>query len=237
MGFAEITNIIYGKPLVILSECFFASCEGMFLPLFAFYENGQIIYRKNTRNEKVNYFEVLLSNDEKNKFLNSLPFNSIYNIMEKTIDASEGWTDQPKSILELNINGYKKVRVDGYKRKYIPKEYILIYDKLIKYKNEKAHKWYPESIFVKFNKAFSDEKFKEWPNNLPRININAKKDDRDNIPLKLENKYLKEYFEFYNSLTRFQNIKFENNIFSIHHEMEYPNIKYGESMCDEDDYE
>jgi len=208
----------------------FLCSEGMLLPLFALYENGQIIYRKNTKNEKVNYFEVVLNNDEKNKFLNSLPFNDIYKIMEETIDASEGWTDQGMSILELNINGYKKVSVDGYKKKYIPKEYILIYDKLIKYKNEKAYKWYPENICVKFNKAFSDENFKEWPNNLPRINLNAKKDDRNNIPLILENKYLKEYFEFYNSLTKFQSIKYENNLFSIHHEMEYPNIKYIESI-------
>jgi hypothetical protein len=236
MGFVKITNKIYGKPLVILSECFFGTSEGMFLPLFALYENGQIIYRKNTKNEKVDYFEVILNNDEKNKFLNSLPFKNIYNIMEKIIDASDGRTDQPMSILELNINGYKKVRVDGNKRKFIPKEYILIYDELIKYKNEKAHKWYPESICVMFNDPFSDKNPKKWPENFPKINLNIKKDDRNNLPLVLEKKYLKEYFEFYNSLTRFQNIEFENNLYSIRHEMEYPNIEYDESIeCEDDD--
>jgi hypothetical protein len=234
MGYVEVTNMIYGKPLIILSECFFMSCEGMFLPLFALYENGQILYRKETINEKMNFFEVLLTNDEKNIFINSLPFSNIYNIKEKTIDASEGWTDQPMTILELNITSYKKVRIDGCKIKYIPKDYLLIYDELKKYNNKKAHKWYPDSICVKFNKAFSNENYKNWPDNLPEININAKKDDKDNIPLILEKKYLEEYFNFYNSLTRFQNIKYKNNLFSIHHEMEYPNIEYIQSMCDEE---
>ena len=86
MGYIEVKNIIYEKPLVILSEIFFGYCEGMELSLFTLYENGQIIYRKNTKNEKVNYFEVLLDNDKKNKFLNSLLFSGIYNIMEKTYE-------------------------------------------------------------------------------------------------------------------------------------------------------
>jgi len=241
MGFVGLSNMTYGRPLIILSECFFLSCEGMFLPLFALYENGQIIYRKNTKNEKVDCFEVLLTNDEKEFFINSLPFSSIYNIKEEIIYANEGWTDQPMSILELNINGYKRLDVDGNKRKYIPKNYLLIYDTLKKYNNENAHKWYPDSICVKFNKEVSSEIAKEWPNNLPEININAEKDDRDNIPLILEKKYLKEYFEFYNSFGRFQNIKYKNKIFSIHYEMEYPNIKYLEDNCyeemHEDDFE
>ena len=234
MGFVEVENFVYGKPLIILSECFFGYCEGMFLPLFALYENGQIIYRKDTKNKKVDYFEVFLNNDEKNRFIDSLPFKNIYNINEKTIVASEGWTDQPMSILELNIIGYKKVRTDGMKKEYIPNDYLLIYDELSKYSNEKSHKWYPDHICVMFNKAFSDEISKEWPKTLPEININAKKDDRGNIPLILKNKYLKEYFEFYNSLTPFQNIMYNNKLYSIHHEMEYPNIKYGESMCEEE---
>jgi len=238
MGYVEVTNTIYGKPLVILSEYFFGYCEGMELPLFALYENGQIIYRKETKNEKVDYFEVLLNNFEKNNFINTLPFRNIYNIKEKTIDASEGWTDSPMSILELNINDYKKVRIDGEKEKYIPKDYLLIYNELKNYKNKNACKWYPDSICVMFNEPFPDKKSKKWPENFPRINLNAKRDDRNNLPLVLEKKYLKKYFKFYNSLTTFQNIEFENNLYSFHHKMEYPNIKYIESMCSEynDDY-
>jgi len=237
MGYVEITNFEYGKPLVILSECFQLCTEGMFLPLFALYENGQIIYRKNTINEKVDYFEIVLTKNEKDTFINSLPFDSIYRIEEKTIDASEGWTDQPISILELNIKGYKKVRIDGYKKKYIPKDYMIIYNKLVKYKHKNAYKWYPDNICVNFNKPFSDENHKEWPKNLLEIDVSAKKDDRENISLVLDKIYLKEYFEFYNSLTKYKNIKYKNKIFSIHHEMEYPNIKYMESMCDEEMFE
>jgi len=237
MGFVEVTNNNYGIPLIILSECCFGYYEGMELPFFALYEKGQIIYRKEAKNEKMEYFEIILTNDEKNNFLNSLPFNKICNITEKTIDASEGWTDQPMSILELNINGYKKVRVDGYKEKYKPKEYLMIYKKLTNYSNKNAYKWYPVNICVMFNKPFSDEESKKWPEYLPKVNLNEKKDDRNNLPLILENKYLKEYFEFYNNLSRFPNIEFENHLYSIHHEMEYPNINYGESMgCEDDDY-
>ena len=234
MGYVEVTNLKYGKPLVILSECFYLPSEGMFLPLFALYENGQIIYRKDTINENVDYFEIVLTKNEINTFINSLPFDSIYKIKEKTIDASEGFTDQPMSILELNINGYKKVRINGYKEKYIPKDYLIIYNKLIKYKHKNAYKWYPDNICVKFYKPFSDENYSEWPINLLKIDISAIKDNKENISLVLDNIYLKDYFEFYNSLTSFKNVKIKNIIFSISHEMEYPNIKYMESMCDEE---
>jgi len=237
MGYVVVKNKIYGKPLVILSECCFGYYEGMYLPFFVLYENNKIIYRKEAKNEKMDYFEVIINEDEKNDWLKSLPFNNIYNIKEKEIDASGGWTDQPMSILELNINGYKKIRVDGDKEKYIPKDYLLIYKTLTNYENKNAQKWYPESICVMFNKAYSNEKSIKWPENFPKINLNERMDDRNNLPLILENKYLKEFFKFYNNLPRFPNIEFENNLYSIHYNMEYPNIVYDESMCWEDDDE
>ena len=237
MGNTEVTNKIYGKPLVILSEMCFGYYEGMFLPFFALYENNRIIYRKETNNEKMDYFEVILNEDEKIDFIKSLPFDNMYKLNEKEIDASGGWTDQPLSVLELNINRYIKIRVDGDNEKYIPKDYLLIYNALINYKNIKAQIWYPEKICVMFNKAYSDEKAEKWPEKFPKINLNEKKDDRDNLPLILENKYLKDFFIFYNNLPEFPNIEFENNLYSIHYNMEYPNIIYDESIDWEEDDE
>jgi hypothetical protein len=235
MGNIKVTNQTYGKPLIILSEMCFGYYEGMKLPFFALYENNQIIYRKETKNDKMEYFEVLLNEDEKNEFLKSLPFDKMYNLTEKAIDASGGWTDQPMSILELNIDGFIKIIVDGENEKYIPKDYLLIYKTLINYGNKKSHKWYPESICIIFNDAYSDEKSIEWPIEFPKINLNEKRDDRNNLPLIMKNIYLKEFFEFYINLPRYPNIKFENNLYSIHYNMEYPNIKYDESIGWEED--
>jgi hypothetical protein len=240
MGFVEITNKTYCKPLIILSECYFASKTGMFVPLFALYENGQIIYRKENSNGKTLYYETILTKNEKDNFINSLPFYEIYNIKEQTIYAYEGMvTDQPMSILELNIKYYKKVRIDGditnkNKRKFIPKIYLQIYDSLINYDNAMAYDWYPDTLCVKFNEPYSEEIYKEWPKDLPKINLNMPKDNRDNICLILERQDIKNYLKFYNNCSYFPNIKYENNIFSMFYEIEYPNINYGESMCDEE---
>jgi hypothetical protein len=144
MGFVEVTNKEYGKPLVILSELCFMAYAGMYLPIFTLYENGQILYRRNIDYFNVEYFKVILNNDEKNNFIKSLPFESIYKINEKTIDASEGCTDQTMTILELNIKEYKKVRVEGsVDSKYVPQDYITIYNSLVNYENEKAYKYFP----------------------------------------------------------------------------------------------
>ena len=237
MGNTEVTNKIYGKPLVILSEMCFGYYEGMYLPFFALYENNQIIFRKETKNEKMEYFEVRLKEDEKNNFLKSLPFDKMYNLTEKGIDASGGWTDQPMSVLELNTNGYIKITVDGDEEEYIPKDYLLIYKTLINYENKKAQKWYPESICIMFNKPYSNEISIEWPKYFPKINLNEKTDDRNNLPLIFKNEYMKEFFEFYNNLPIYPNIKFKNKLFSIHYNMEYPNILYDESIGQEEDDE
>jgi hypothetical protein len=242
MAFVEITNKSYGKPLAILSECCFGFYPFMSTPFIAIYENGHIIYKKYINENSICCYEAILSKSEIEHIINVLPFEQIYKIKELDIYANkygyEVITDQPLTILELNINDYKKIRIDGAitkkTRKYVPESYLKIYDFLINYKNEKAVEWYPDKLCVKFNEPYSDEKYFEWSSILPKINIDSPKDDRGNIHLYLYNQDVKTFLTIYKDFVNHSNIKFENEYFCMFYEIEFPNIEYGESMCFED---
>jgi hypothetical protein len=238
MGFVEVTNKIYGKPLIILSKFYFGGPPFMDTPLFALYENGQIIFRKERKNKRIRCLEIILTKEEIEQFLQSLPFDEIYKIKGQDINVSGGWTDMPTTILELNIKEYKKVRVNGVitdkkVRKFIPNNYLKIYDFLINYCNEKSYEWYPDSICVKFCKPFPVKKYKEWSSELPKIDFDSPKDDRDNICLLLQKHYVKIYLEYFKNYSQFSEIKYENNFLTMFYNIKFPNINYIDSMCDD----
>jgi hypothetical protein len=204
--------------------------------MFALYENGQILFKKDVYNERTRCFEIILNKEEIDQFINALPFKEIYNIMEQDINANRGLTDQPTTILELNIRAYRKIRVNGNiikqeTRKHMPDNFLKIYDFLINYSNEKSYEWYPDSICIYFYKTESVKEYKEWPKELLKIDLNNIKDG--NICLLLRNKYVKKFLDIYKNNSQFSNIKYENIILRMFYDIKYPNVDYSNSICDD----
>jgi hypothetical protein len=175
-------NAEYGMPLIYLKDTYsFNSAKhanrylDRNMPKFVLYENGQLIYGI-LENDKVNYYETVLSQDEIDNIFTELkiPENNFFE--NNNVNAVSTWsTDRPITLLIINRNYQKIITVYGSlsemydnKKKY-HKKLLDIYNNLINYKNKNAKKWMPDNIEFLLNEWTSAEYTNNWPENFPDL--------------------------------------------------------------------
>ena len=165
----------YGKPLLVLLETNpWLMVIGSDSPSFVLYDSGKLIYTIIENNNLKRHLTVL-SQDEMKDFIEYLTIDkSIYDL-EDFIESST-WTDQPFTIIYLDIVKTKKIVVYGSiarnpeARNNTPFAFIQLYDKIKNYTNENSVEWIPPKIEIMFWDYDYAPNKRDWIDGFPDLN-------------------------------------------------------------------
>jgi hypothetical protein len=150
-------NQAYGKPLLVLIEADpWLMVVGSDVPSFALYENGQVIYQRRSANH-VEYVQVQHDRAQTQDLIKTLGITDSLlrgRTYFNAADAADA-TDQPTNTLLLNFDSVKQIQVygtlrspKGEDRARTPKDFLIVYDRLIHYDDPAATPWLPDSVEV-----------------------------------------------------------------------------------------
>lgn len=227
---AQQSSSTYGKVMIVLKETDpWLMSIGSDVASFALYEKGQIIY-KTIENKKLKIYEVKLNQLELKKVIQtfSIP-NSIY-YLEENISASDG-TDQPSNNLYLNITKKKLVSVYGSLRKEdvrkrTPKEFLLVYDNIKKYRNNSAKEWFPDKIEIIFWDYDYAPNKRKWIKGFPDLNSKTTiKYNNDSYSVFIDKAKFDEFKKYYSKMGEKEAVEINGRKMAISYRLPFPNLK------------
>lgn len=220
----------YGKYLVVLMETDpWLMVIGSDVPTFALYENGQIIY-KSIENKKVKFYEVILTQTELQKVIQSFKItDELYKL--NNIEASY-WTDQPTNVLILNIKMKKVIRVygrlknDGEARGKTPTEFLEVYDNIKNYKNPKAKEWLPKQIEVMFWDYNYAQNKRPWIEGFPDLKSPTTIKINDELySVLIDKRDFEKFRKYYSSMAANEAVEINGKKMAISYRLPFPNMK------------
>lgn len=222
----------YGRPIIALIESDpWLMVIGSDVPTFALYENGQIIYKKIVDKE-TKYFEVTNNKETTQKLIKSFGITDNLMKQEDFIEASTA-TDQPTNILLLNFDPVRQLSVYGQlrnlknqARKETPKDFLDIYDKIIKFEDNKAIEWLPNTFEVMATKySYAPEKSLKWNSKWNDIKSESTvKRNEDLYSIYLDKKYYKEFIELLKNMKEKQAVEINGEKYSLTYRLPFPNL-------------
>lgn len=231
LSYAQKFDNTYGKPIIALTETDpWLMVIGSDVYSFVLYEKGKIIY-KSIENKKLKIYEVTLTQNELKKVIQSLLIpNSIYSLKEN-IDASD-WTDQPSNDLYLNITKPKTISVygnlskKGDARKKTPKEFLMVYDNIKKYKNNAAKEWFPKRIEIMFWDYNYAPNKRPWIKGFPDLNSPSTiKFDNDSYSVFIDKGKFNEFKKYYSTIGEKEAVEINGRKMAISYRLPFPNLK------------
>ncbi|MFQ6599185.1 hypothetical protein [Flavobacterium sp. C3NV] len=222
----------YGRPLIALIETDpWLMVIGSDVPTFALYENGQIIYKKIVDKE-TKYFEVTNNKETTQKLIKSFGITDNLIKQKDFIEASTA-TDQPTNILLLNFDNVRQLSVYGelrnlknQARKETPKDFLDVYDKIIKFEDKKAIEWLPNTFEVMATKySYATEKSLKWNSEWNDIKSKSTvKRNEDLYSIYLDKKYYKEFIELLKNMKEKQAVEINGEKYSLTYRLPFPNL-------------
>lgn len=233
-AFGQHYDSIYGKPLIVLIETDpWAMVMGSDVPSFVLYENGQIIYQQ-IENERLKIYEVTLSKTELETVIKSLDITDNIYKLPNDIEASS-WTDQPSNVLMLNfdstkiINVYGRVGTNSEVRAAIPKQFLIVYDNIKKYKSDSAKEWLPNKIEVMFWDYNYAPNKRPWLVGFPDLNspTTVKRGNNESAiySVYIDKKDFDEFKNYYSSMGEKQAVEINGMKMAIDYRLPFPNLK------------
>ncbi|PAM95712.1 hypothetical protein B4N84_06335 [Flavobacterium sp. IR1] len=228
----QTTKEKYGRPIIALIETDpWLMVIGSDVPTFALYENGQIIYKKIV-DKKIKYFEVTNDKETTRKIIKS--FGITDNLMKQDdyIEVSTA-TDQPTNILLLNFEPVRQLSVYGQlrnlkneTRQKAPKDFLDVYDKIIKFEDDKATEWLPNTFEVMATKYnYAPEKSLKWNSEWNDIKSETTvKRSEDLYSIYLDKKYYEEFIELLKNIKEKQAVEINGEKYSLSYRLPFPNL-------------
>ncbi|MBD1425731.1 hypothetical protein [Sphingobacterium arenae] len=232
-SFGQTYNETYGQPIVVLIETDpWLMVIGSDVPTFALYENGQIIYRKIV-DKKYKYFEVKNNAEKTQEIVKSF---GITDSLMKQPDYTEAssWTDQPTNILLLNFDTLRQIAVYGNlqhtkneARENTPKDFLTAYDNILKFDDEIAKEWFPDTIeIMATDYSHSPEKPLKWSSKWSDINSSTTVKRGDNLySIYLDRKYFADFLKLLRSLKEKQAVEINGKKYSLTYRLPFPNLR------------
>ncbi|GAB2819336.1 hypothetical protein GCM10027043_19820 [Ferruginibacter profundus] len=233
VSFGQTFNEKYGQPIVVLVETDpWLMVIGSDVPTFALYENGQIIYKKIADN-KWKYFETTNNKETTQKIIKS--FGITDNLMkQKDYTEASGWTDQPTNIMLLNFDTVRQISVYGRlrdikneARQKTPKDFLTVYDNIIKFDADSAKEWLPDTFEVMASKySHSPEKPLEWNKEWNDIKSSStiKRND-DLYSIYLDKSHFGEFIKLLGNLKENQAVEINGEKYSLTYRLPFPNLR------------
>lgn len=222
----------YGRPIIALIESDpWLMVIGSDVPTFALYENGQIIYKK-IIDKETKYFEVTNNKETTQKLIKSFGITDNLMKQEDFTEASTA-TDQPTNILLLNFDNVRQLSVYGelrnlknQARKETPKDFLDVYDKIIKFEDKKAIEWLPNTFEVMATKySYATEKSLKWNSEWNDIKSKSTvKRNEDLYSIYLDKKYYKEFIELLKNMKEKQAVEINGEKYSLTYRLPFPNL-------------
>jgi hypothetical protein len=205
---------------------------GSDVPSFALYENGQIIYRKLV-DRKYKYFEIKNDKEKTQEIIKSLGITDSLMKQPDFIEASS-WTDQPTNIMVLNFDTIRQIRVYGSlrypesdARKKTPVSFLIVYDNILKYNDNDAVEWLPDTIEVMATKfSYSREKSIQWNKEWSDINspTTVKRGD-DLYSIYIDRKYFGDLMALLKKMNPKQAVEINGEKYSLTLRLPFPNLR------------
>jgi hypothetical protein len=231
LTFGQKFDKTFGKPLIILTETDpWLMAIGSDVATFVLYEKGQIIY-KSIENKQLKIYKLTLSQVELQKTIQSLLIPDAIYKMQDYIEISEA-TDQPSTIITLNIKKSKTITVYGKlinkneARKKTPKEFLTLYDNIKKYKNKSAKEWMPNKIEVMFWDYDYAPNKRPWIKGFPDLNSPSTiKFDKDSYSVFIDKVNFEQFKKYYSTMGEKQAVQINGRKMAISYRLPFPNIK------------
>lgn len=232
-SFGQTFNEKYGQPIVTLIETDpWLMVIGSDVPTFALYENGQIIYKKIV-DKRWKYFEVINDRETTQKIIKSFGITDSLMKQRDYIEASS-WTDQPTNIMILNFDTVRQISVYGRlrdekneARQKTPKDFLTVYDNIIKFDTDSAKEWLPDTFEVMATRySYSPEKPLKWNSewNDTKSPTTVKRGD-DLYSIYLDKKYFGEFIKLLKSMKEKQAVEINGEKYSLTYRLPFPNLR------------
>lgn len=232
-SFGQTFNENYGSPIVVLYETDpWLMVIGSDVPIFALYENGQIIYRKTIDRQHI-YFEIKNDREETQKIIKSFGISDDLMKQEDYIEASTR-TDQPSNILILNFEELKEIHVygdlrhqDNEDRKNVPTAFLNVYDNILKFEDSRAVEWLPEQIEVLATAyGHSPERPLKWNNAWDDLNSPTTVQRSEQLySIYLAQEHYTDLLKLMKSLKEKQAVEINGKKFSLSYRLPFPNLR------------
>jgi len=195
-------------------------------PVFALYDNKELIYLHLNDKGEGTYQKMVLSDEFIQTHIEKLlkHFGDFKNDYELS-----HWTDQPTQDLIIEYNGMKKeisiygdLRSNKEVRNDAPKELLKLYDFLVNFSSPDASDWEPlyyEIMVWPFEYA---KKVVDWPADLPDLHSGEIKKRGDSYSLYLPRKFSDDFFTFYSNLSSGTAVKMNNKKWAISYRIPFP---------------
>lgn len=232
-SFGQHYNEKYGQPIIVLIETNpWLMVIGSDVPSFALYENGQIIYRKIV-DKQYKYFQIKNDRERTQSIINSLGITDSL-MKQPDYTRASGWTDQPTNILLLNFDTVRQISVYGSLRNAkaearvkTPKEFLAVYDNIIKFDDKSSTEWLPDTIEVMATKySHSPVKPLKWNSEWGDLKstTTVKRND-DLYSIYLDKKYFEEFVKLIERLEEKQAVEINGEKFSLTYRLPFPNLR------------
>lgn len=231
-SFGQHFNEKYGQPIVVLYETNpWLMVIGSDVPSFALYENGQIIYRKIV-NKRYKYFQVQTEREKTQRIIKTFGITDSLMKMGDYTSVS-ATTDQPTNILILNFDTVRQISVYGNlqhkeeARKQTPSVFLTVYDNILKFEDNAASEWLPDSIEVMLTKYdYSPEKPLSWNSTWGDIHsATTVKHDDNMYSLYIDKKYFDDLVKLMGKLTEKQAVEVNGGKYAISYRLPFPNLR------------
>lgn len=165
------------QPLVVLIEFDpWRMVIGSDSPTFALYDDGLVIYRRETDEGEIDYVSVQLDEEELAALIEDLDIGDDFFALDDYYDIFLA-TDQPTSYLfawneegETKAVGvYGAIRVMPEVREQVPEAFLSVFDKVIAFDHEDADAWLPEQIELIVWPYESSAEPLKWPAGWPGL--------------------------------------------------------------------
>jgi hypothetical protein len=232
-SFSQHYNETYGQPIVVLIETDpWLMVIGSDVPRFALYENGQIIYRK-TVNRVYKYYQARYDKEKTQGIIKTLGITD--NLMKQpdNLEAT-GRTDQPTNILLLNFDTVRQISVYGNltyakseARAKTPKDFLTVFDNIIKYDDNTATEWLPDTIEVMATRySYSPEKPLKWNSEWGDISSPTTVKRSENLySIYIDKKYFDAFISLLQSLKEKQAVEINGEKYSLTYRLPFPNLR------------
>lgn len=230
--FGQHFNEKYGAPIVVLYETNpWLMVIGSDVPVFALYDQGQIIYRKIV-NKRYKYFQVQTEREETQRIIKSFGITDSLMELGDYTNVSDA-SDQPTNILILNFDTLRQISVygnlkdNGEARKKTPPVFLTVYDNILKFENKAASEWLSDSIEVMMTKYnHSPEKPLQWDSKWGDINsATTVKHNDDLYSVYIDKKYFDDLVKLMESLKEKQAVAVNGGKYSLSYRLPFPNLR------------
>lgn len=224
--YSQNYNSEYNDPVIVLYETDpWLMVIGSDVPVFALYQNGQIIYRKIVDNE-YKYFEIKNDRDKTQQIIKSFGITDGLVKGEDYFKISSS-TDQPTNILLLNFKEFKEIKVYGdlknkESREKAPKDFLIVSENINKFEDKNAKEWLPEQIEVlATDYSHSPETPIKWNNEWTKSIVDR---GESLISVYLDKKYFEDFKSLIKNLKPKQAVEINGKKYSLSYRLPFPNL-------------